>query len=99
MKIYRWQVPLTKGRYHGNRFHDIMAYTIPATNDGSQYMPHVYWENRLYESQICLQSQTYLEMESIKNTSMEDVSTRVLEKKRIFIKVKPKKWSDISRHV
>ena len=30
-------------------------------------------------------------IESIKTTSMEDVSTRVLEKKRIFKKVKPKK--------
>ena len=29
-------------------------------------------------------------IESIKTTSMEDVSTKVLEKKRIFKKVKPK---------
>ena len=39
---------------------------------------------------FCLWIKTAIDIESIKTTSMEYVSTRVLEKKRIFKKVKPK---------
>ena len=38
-------------------------------------------------------------IESIKTTSMEDVSTRVLEKIKNTEEGKTEKWSDVSRHI
>ena len=38
-------------------------------------------------------------IESIKTTSMEDVSTRVLEKIKHIQEGKTEKWSDVSRHI
>ena len=38
-------------------------------------------------------------IESIKTTSMEDVSTRVFEKIKNILEGKTKKWSDVSRHI
>ena len=42
-----------------------------------------------------------LEIESIKTTSMEDVSTRVLVKNKEYLrsKHKAKKWYDVLRHI
>ena len=38
-------------------------------------------------------------IESIKTTSKEDVSTRVLEKIKNILEGKTEKWSDVSRHI
>ena len=38
-------------------------------------------------------------IESIKTTSLEDVTTRVLEKIKNIQEGKTEKWSDVSRHI
>ena len=42
-----------------------------------------------------------ISIESIKTTSMEDVSTGVLEKNKEYLRSKDKgeKWYDVSRHI
>ena len=37
--------------------------------------------------------------EGIKTTSMEDISTKVLEKIKNILEAKTEKWSDVSRHI